>query len=115
VAGHVRAARLLERLFSAAQDGGRGGSVLEILIVRALALQARGDAASALTGLERAVTLARPEGYVRLFAEEGAPMAALLKALTRQSAAPGYVRRLSRRRRGPRPTTPAGRQPWSTR
>jgi LuxR family maltose regulon positive regulatory protein len=85
---------LLERLLSAAQDGRRGGSVLEILILQALAHQARGDVPAALAGLERAVRLARPEGYVRLFAEEGPPMAPLLKALPRQSSAAGYVRRL---------------------
>ena len=85
---------LLGRLLAAAQDGGRGGSVLEILILQALAHQARGDMAAALAGLQRAVTLAQPEGYVRLFADEGPPMAALLKALPRQSSAAGYVRRL---------------------
>jgi LuxR family maltose regulon positive regulatory protein len=85
---------LLERLLAAAQDGGRGGSVLEVLILRALAHQARGDVPAALARLERAVMLAQPEGYVRLFAEEGPSMAALLKALTKQFTAPGYVRRL---------------------
>jgi LuxR family maltose regulon positive regulatory protein len=85
---------LLERLLAAAQDGGRDGSVLEILLLQALAHQARGDVPAALAGLRGAVTLAQPEGYVRLFADEGPPMAALLKALTRQSADPGYVRRL---------------------
>ena len=39
---------LLERLLAAAQDGGRGGSVLEILILQALAHQARGDLPAAL-------------------------------------------------------------------
>jgi LuxR family maltose regulon positive regulatory protein len=85
---------LLERLLAAAQDGGRGGSVLEVLILQALAHQARGDVPAALAGLQHAVMLAQPEGYVRLFAEEGPPMAALLKALTKQSSAAGYVRRL---------------------
>ncbi len=85
---------LLQRLLAAAQDGDRNGSVLEILILQALAQQARGDLAAALAGLQAAVTLAQPEGYVRLFAEEGPPMATLLKSLTRQSGAPGYVRRL---------------------
>ena len=85
---------LLQRLLAAAQDGGRDGSVLEVLILQALAQQARGDLAAALAALQRAVTLAQPEGYVRLFADEGPPMAALLKALTKQSGAPGYVRRL---------------------
>jgi LuxR family maltose regulon positive regulatory protein len=85
---------LLDRLLAAAQDGGRGGSVLEVLILQALAHQARGAVPTALDTLQRAVTLAQPEGYVRLIADEGAPMAALLKALTKQSAAPGYARRL---------------------
>jgi LuxR family maltose regulon positive regulatory protein len=85
---------LLDRLLGAAQDGGRGGTVLEILILQALAHQARGDVPIALARLQHAVTLAHPEGYVRLFADEGPPMTALLKALTRQSADPGYVRRL---------------------
>ncbi|HYZ01952.1 MAG TPA: LuxR C-terminal-related transcriptional regulator, partial [Candidatus Binatia bacterium] len=85
---------LLDRLLAAAQDGGRGGSVLEVLILQALAHQARGAVPTALDALRRAVTLAQPEGYVRLIADEGPPMAALLKALTKQSAAPGYVRRL---------------------
>jgi LuxR family maltose regulon positive regulatory protein len=58
--------------------------------------------------LDRAVTLAQPEGCVRLFADEGPPMAALLKALTKQSAAPGYVRRLlvSATRTEPRSASP---------
>ena len=85
---------LLERLLAAAQDGGRGGSVLEILILLALAQQARGDLPLALDRLQGALALAQPEGYVRLFADEGPPMATLLKALTKQPNAPGYVRRL---------------------
>jgi LuxR family maltose regulon positive regulatory protein len=85
---------LLERLLAAAQDGGRVGSVLEVLILQALAHQARGDVPAALARLERAVMLAQPEGYVWLFAEEGPPMAALLKALPKQFTAPGYVRHL---------------------
>ena len=85
---------LLERLLAAAEDGERGGSVLEILLLQALAHQARGDARAALAALGRAVTLARPEGYVRLIADEEPPTAALLRALTRHSDAPGYARHL---------------------
>jgi LuxR family maltose regulon positive regulatory protein len=85
---------LLERLLAAAQDGDRNGSVLEVLILRALARQARGDLPAAIAGLRDAVTVAQPEGHVRLFADEGPPMAALLKALIRQSTFPGYARRL---------------------
>ncbi len=88
------AVNLLARLLPAAEEGARGGSVIEILVLQALAHHARRDVPAALGALHRAVTLAEPEGYVRVFAEEGPPMAALLKALIKQSTAGGYVRRL---------------------
>ena len=77
------ATRLLERLLRAAEEGGRTGSVIEILVLQALAHQTRGDIPAALVSLERALTLAEPEGYVRVFVDEGAPMAALLRAAAR--------------------------------
>jgi LuxR family maltose regulon positive regulatory protein len=89
-----QATRLLERLLRAAEQGGRTGSVIEILVLRALARQTRGDIPAALAGLQRAVTLAEPQGYVRVFADEGPPMAALLRALAKQGTAGNYVRRL---------------------
>ncbi len=70
--------RLLCRLLAAAESAGRQGRVIEILAVHALVLQARGDPAAARAALSRALRLAEPEGYVRVFADEGAPMAALL-------------------------------------
>jgi LuxR family transcriptional regulator, maltose regulon positive regulatory protein len=88
------ATRLLERLLAAAENGGRTGRVIEILVLRALAHQTLGDIPAALACLERAVTLAEPEGYVRVFADEGAPMASLLRVLAKQGAAGSYVRRL---------------------
>jgi LuxR family maltose regulon positive regulatory protein len=69
---------LLERLLKAAEEGGRTGSVIEILVLHALAHQAQGDVPFALAPLERALTLAEPEGYVRIFVDEGPPMAELL-------------------------------------
>ena len=68
--------------------------MIEALVLQALARQAEGDLPAALTTLRRAVTLAEPEGFVRVFADEGAPMAALLKALSRQAGIPGFTRRL---------------------
>jgi LuxR family maltose regulon positive regulatory protein len=88
------AARLLERLLPAAEQGERAGSVIEILVLRALAHQRLGHLPAALACLERAVVLAEPEGYVRVFADEGPPMAVLLKTAARQGIAPGYARRL---------------------
>ena len=88
------AARLLERLLLAAEEGGRTGRVLEILVLQALAHQTLGDIPAALACLERAVTLAEPEGYVRVFIDEGPPMASLLRAAAKQGIARDYVRRL---------------------
>ena len=86
--------RLLERLLRAAEAGQRTGSVIEILVVQALANQAREDVPAARASLQRAVTLAEPEGYVRIFGDEGPPMASLLRAVSKQGTAPNYVRRL---------------------
>ena len=88
------ATRLLERLLLAAEAGGRTGRVIEILVLRALAHQALGDIPAALGFLDRAVTLAEPEGYVRVFADEGPPMAALLTAAAKQGTRRDCVRRL---------------------
>jgi LuxR family maltose regulon positive regulatory protein len=88
------ATRLLEGLLRAAEEGERTGSVIEILVLQALARQARGDVPAALASLRRVLTLAEPEGYVRIFADEGPPMASLLRAAAKQGIARNYVRRL---------------------
>ena len=69
---------LIQRLLHAAESGERMGSVIETLMLQALAHQAQGDIPAALVPLERALTLAEPEGYVRMFVDEGHPMAAVL-------------------------------------
>src|SRR3954467_1850670 len=88
------AAALLERLRSAAVYGGRTGSLLDVLVVQALAAWALGDMAAALTSLRRALTLAEAEGYVRIFVDEGSPMASLLKAVAKGGDSANYVRGL---------------------
>jgi LuxR family maltose regulon positive regulatory protein len=77
------ATQLLERLAKAAEEGGRTGSVIEILVLQALAHQRLGDIPAALVSLQRALTLSEPEGYVRVFVDEGPPMASLLRAAAR--------------------------------
>jgi LuxR family maltose regulon positive regulatory protein len=72
------AERLLDRLLADAKAKGRGHTVVEVLLLRALALEVRRDIRGALRTLTRALELAQPEGYVRLFADEGTPMAVLL-------------------------------------
>jgi len=83
--------RLLERLLREAETKARLGSVLEILMLRALALEAQGNRTHALATLERALMIAEPEGYIRLFVDEGAPMLALLRRAQARSSVPGYV------------------------
>ena len=85
---------LLGRLHAAARAQGRLGSLIEIQALRALALAGSGEEAAAVAVLAEALTLACPQGYVRVFADEGAPMGALLGRLvaaqrTAQSAAGG--------------------------
>jgi LuxR family maltose regulon positive regulatory protein len=86
--------QFLEHLLTAAEQGGRTGSVIEILVLQALAHQTRGDSTSALASLERAVTLAEPEGYVRVFVDEGPPMASLFRQFGKQGTTRNYVGRL---------------------
>ena len=71
---------LLDRLHGAANRAGRDGSVLEIRVLQALVHHARGDLPAALAALGRALGEApEPDGYVRLYLDEGAPMVALLE------------------------------------
>jgi LuxR family maltose regulon positive regulatory protein len=86
---------LLERLLQAAKAGGRTGSVIEILVLRALAREAQGEIPPARVLLERALRLAEPEGYVRVFVDEGLPMARLLSEAAAHGIMPDYVGKLT--------------------
>ncbi|MGB3632712.1 MAG: tetratricopeptide repeat protein [Rubrobacteraceae bacterium] len=85
---------LLERLLKAADEGGRTGSVIEILVLQALAHEAQGNIPPALAPLERALTLAEPEGYLRIFVDEGRPMAQLLSEAAIHGIMLSYVGKL---------------------
>ena len=88
---------LLKRLLQAAEAGGRIGSMLEILVLQALAHQAQGNIVSALASLERALNLAEPEGFIRIFVNEGKSMAELVEkfeATDRSIRLRNYVLRL---------------------
>ncbi len=89
-----QAIALLDRLLRTAEEGGRAGNVIEILVLLAVAQQTRGDIGAALVALERALVLAEPEGYLRVFLDEGQPMAALLEAAAERGIATRYVRLL---------------------
>jgi LuxR family maltose regulon positive regulatory protein len=85
---------LIDRLLSAAEAGGRGRSVIELLVLRALAYDARGDRPGAIAALEAALVHAEPEGYVRVFADEGPAMTALLHAVSARGAAGRHAQRV---------------------
>jgi LuxR family maltose regulon positive regulatory protein len=88
------AVALLRRLRHTAEAGERTGNVIEILVVQALAHQMHGDIPTALAALERALALAEPEDYVRMFVREGPPMEHLLREAAARGVTPGYARRL---------------------
>ena len=75
------ALHVLNRLLQEAEAKARMGSALEMLILQALALHAQHDRQGALIALQRALTLAAPEGYIRLFVDEGVPMHVLLRQI----------------------------------
>ena len=86
---------LLDRLEGAAGPAGRAGSVFEIRMLRALTLDAKGLRLGAVDELSRALAEApEPEGYDRLFRDEGRWMTALLRDVTHPAAASGHARRL---------------------
>ena len=76
-----RALALLDRMHAAAATQGRAGSIIEIQALQSLALAAAGDENAAVDVLAGALTVACPQGYVRVFADEGAPMGELLTRL----------------------------------
>lgn len=116
----VESIEFLKRLQQKVQETGRTRSIIEVLILQALAYQSQqllpapsGQKANlealssydkeGMKALEQALLLAEPEGYIRLFADEGSPMAALLLQFTetrqtqpavKQQSAPAYLNKL---------------------
>ncbi|HYO42809.1 MAG TPA: LuxR C-terminal-related transcriptional regulator [Candidatus Limnocylindrales bacterium] len=92
------AARLVGRLLQAAEAGGRGRSVIGLLVLRSLAYQLVGDRDASAAAFDRALALAEPEGFVRVFVDPGPETATLLEAAatraTERGAEPRYPRRL---------------------
>jgi LuxR family maltose regulon positive regulatory protein len=85
---------LLEHLRKKVEEEKRTGSLIEILALQSIALQAKDEVDQALATLERALSLAEPEGYVRTFINEGEPMAKLLRLAASRGIAKKYVKRL---------------------
>jgi LuxR family maltose regulon positive regulatory protein len=82
---------LLRRLLLQVEREGRMGSALEVMVLQALASRAGGDGVQAMERLSPALVLAEPEGYIRLFVDEGAPMLGLLRQARQHGLVPDYV------------------------
>jgi len=88
---HDTALTLLEQLLRQEESRGLLGRVIELLVLQGLAFRAKGAIPQALAALERSLSLAQVEGYVRVFLDEGAPMAKLLRDARSHGMATGYV------------------------
>ena len=89
-----KALELLQRLLSSAVQGGRIAREIEILALQSISIHEQGNLEQALTVLKKALTLAEPGGFMRVFVDEGPPMARLLYESLSSEIAPDYVRKL---------------------
>jgi LuxR family transcriptional regulator, maltose regulon positive regulatory protein len=113
------AAALLQWLLGRAEAGGLTGCVLEILALQARIFLEQDHVAQAMIALTRALALAEPQGYVRVFVDEGPPMVALLRHAQARGVAPAYVAALltacGSAPQAPSPAAPALVEPLSAR
>jgi LuxR family transcriptional regulator, maltose regulon positive regulatory protein len=92
---HIAEAKnLLGCLLKAAEKGKRRTSVIEILNLQAMIHNVEGNESLAIESLEKALLLAEPEQYVRIFVNEDNQMRKLLSKVTANEINPDYVRRL---------------------
>ncbi len=89
-----KALPFLKALLAKMEQQGRTRLAIETALLEALACQAQGDTARALIALERALSLAEPGGFVRIFVDEGQSMAHLLHEAAGRGVAPKYAARL---------------------
>jgi LuxR family maltose regulon positive regulatory protein len=84
---HEQATRLLAPLLEALDAAGWTGVAIEVLALQSLAQQGQGYADESLETLHRALSLAEPEGFARVFLDQGQPMAGLLSTYRARRAA----------------------------
>jgi LuxR family maltose regulon positive regulatory protein len=78
---HTIALKILSQLLHENETAGHWGSVIELLVLQTLTYQQQGETPAALNTLERALSLAEPEGYIRIFLDQGKPMKELLRRM----------------------------------
>jgi len=85
---------LLERIHDATEGSGYTSKEIETLLLQALAFQAWGDTTRAMIPLKQALAQAEPGGFLRIFVDEGPPMARLLYEALSRELSPEYVQKL---------------------
>ena len=88
------ALQVLETLQAVVESAGATGNLVEVLVLKALASQALGHGTEALQALGDALLLGEPEGYTRMFLNEGAAMGVLLRKMGDSGRTPDYVSKL---------------------
>jgi LuxR family maltose regulon positive regulatory protein len=88
------ALRILQRIDEQAIASGRHGERVEILILTALAHKADDNAADAFQSLHGALELGEPNGYLRVFVDEGEELAPLLRHAAARVGRRDYVQRI---------------------
>jgi len=85
---------LAERIFFMGQETGNKLAELESLVLLSLIIYGQGDVELALDNLQKALTIAKPEGFIRIFVDEGPPMARLLYEALSWGIETNYVQKL---------------------
>ena len=85
------AENLLQRFCKTAEQNGWMGYLIECLILQASACQLKKENKNAMQHLKKALDLAEPRGYLRVFLDEGAPMLQMLGSLLQQNFKPEYI------------------------
>jgi LuxR family maltose regulon positive regulatory protein len=106
-ASRAAAATQLTELRELAESSHYTHVLIEVLAVQAVLFEAQGDRSAALAALERAIGLAQPGGFIRLFVDLGPTMQTLLRQLHDQSVAPHSIAQILAAFAAPQPIEPA--------
>jgi LuxR family maltose regulon positive regulatory protein len=85
---------LLAQVIEAAAPAGRISSIISAQVLQTLAYQASGDMDAALAALGRALELAQPQGFVRVFLDAGQPMLRMLQVAVEGEVVTNYTKHL---------------------
>jgi LuxR family transcriptional regulator, maltose regulon positive regulatory protein len=88
---YITSLSLSKRLLQQAETGKRMGRVIEVLVLQALIFQGSKEVEQALAAMKKALSLAKPERYIRTFIDEGEPMVRLLHLARSRQIETQYV------------------------